>query len=98
MGSPEPAAEELLQSLGAEVSKRPTLEELTEIAAPMLPPGTRLSNLRIVPRYSVGHVYLAASSGMMWLVRPDGYIAWRCERADADRLALFIDRIVPSHA
>gem|GEM_PF-4698063 len=25
-------------------------------------------------------------------------IAWRCDRADADRPALFIDRIVPSRA
>ncbi len=34
-----------------------------------------------------------ARSGMAWLIRPDGHIAWRCERADSDRLALFFDRI-----
>jgi hypothetical protein len=37
----------------------------------------------------------AACSGTVWLVRPDGHIAWRFDRADVDRLALFIDRIVP---
>jgi 2-polyprenyl-6-methoxyphenol hydroxylase-like FAD-dependent oxidoreductase len=72
MGSPEPATEELLQGLGTELSKRPTLEELTGVAAPMLPPGTGLSHLRwssiysishrIVPRYSVGHVFLAGDA------------------------------------
>ncbi|MFY9988501.1 MAG: hypothetical protein WAM44_12840 [Chthoniobacterales bacterium] len=34
-----------------------------------------------------------ARSGMVWLIRPDGHIAWRCERVDPDRLALFFDRI-----
>jgi 2-polyprenyl-6-methoxyphenol hydroxylase-like FAD-dependent oxidoreductase len=33
-----------------------------------------------------------ARSGMVWLIRPDGHIAWRCDRADPDRLALFLDR------
>jgi 2-polyprenyl-6-methoxyphenol hydroxylase-like FAD-dependent oxidoreductase len=72
MGSPQPATEELLQGLGSEVSRRPALEELTAIAAPMLPPGTGLSHLRwssnysvshrIVPRYSVSHVFLAGDA------------------------------------
>jgi hypothetical protein len=33
-----------------------------------------------------------ARSGMVWLIRPDGHIAWRCDRADPDRLALFLER------
>ncbi len=40
----------------------------------------------------------AARSGMVWLVRPDGHIAWRCDRADAERLARFIDRIAASRS
>lgn len=33
-----------------------------------------------------------ACPGMVWLVRPDGHLAWRCHRADPERLALFLDR------
>jgi 2-polyprenyl-6-methoxyphenol hydroxylase-like FAD-dependent oxidoreductase len=33
-----------------------------------------------------------AGSGMVWLIRPDGHLAWRCHRADSERLALFLDR------
>jgi 2-polyprenyl-6-methoxyphenol hydroxylase-like FAD-dependent oxidoreductase len=40
---------------------------------------------------SFHQIYLARS-GMVWLIRPDGHIAWRCDRADPDRLALFLDR------
>jgi 2-polyprenyl-6-methoxyphenol hydroxylase-like FAD-dependent oxidoreductase len=50
----------------------PTLARLTEIATPMLPAGVRLSNLRwsscyrishrIVPRYSIGPVFLAGDA------------------------------------
>jgi 2-polyprenyl-6-methoxyphenol hydroxylase-like FAD-dependent oxidoreductase len=35
-----------------------------------------------------------ARSGMLWLIRPDGHIAWRCDRPDPDRLAHFLDRFV----
>jgi hypothetical protein len=38
----------------------------------------------------------AAAPGMVWLVRPDGHIAWRCDRADENRLTRFIDRIEAS--
>jgi hypothetical protein len=33
-----------------------------------------------------------ACPGMVWLVQPDGHLAWRCHRADPERLALFLDR------
>jgi 2-polyprenyl-6-methoxyphenol hydroxylase-like FAD-dependent oxidoreductase len=62
MGSPAPATEELLHGLGIESNKRPTLEELTEIAAPMLPPGTGLSNLRWSSIYSISHCYIRRSN------------------------------------
>jgi 2-polyprenyl-6-methoxyphenol hydroxylase-like FAD-dependent oxidoreductase len=35
-----------------------------------------------------------ARSGMVWLIRPDGHIAWRCDRPDPNRLAHFLDRFV----
>ena len=72
MGAPERRAKELLEDIGAETNTPPSLEELAAIAAPMLPPDTHLSNLRwssfyrishrIVPRYSVGNVFLAGDA------------------------------------
>jgi 2-polyprenyl-6-methoxyphenol hydroxylase-like FAD-dependent oxidoreductase len=35
-----------------------------------------------------------ACSGMVWLIRPDGHIAWRCDRPNSDRLAHFLERFV----
>ena len=40
---------------------------------------------------SFQQIYVARS-GMVWLIRPDGHIAWRCERADSARLTLFLNR------
>jgi 2-polyprenyl-6-methoxyphenol hydroxylase-like FAD-dependent oxidoreductase len=72
MGKPSPRGEELLEDIGAEANTPPSLEELASIAAPMLPPNTHLANLRwsyfyrishrIVPRYSVGNVFLAGDA------------------------------------
>lgn len=72
MGKPEPEAAEIREEVGAEAQTSPSLEELKAIAAPMLPPGTHLSNLkwssfyrishRIVPCYSVGNVFLAGDA------------------------------------
>jgi 2-polyprenyl-6-methoxyphenol hydroxylase-like FAD-dependent oxidoreductase len=63
---------ELVEDFGAEAITPPSLEELTAIAAPMLPPGTHLYNLqwssfyrishRIVPTYSLGKVLLAGDA------------------------------------
>ncbi|MFZ0505468.1 MAG: FAD-dependent monooxygenase [Chthoniobacterales bacterium] len=57
---------------GVEANQPPTLERLIEVAGPILLPGTRVSNLRwssvyrishrIVPRYSVGRVFLAGDA------------------------------------
>jgi 2-polyprenyl-6-methoxyphenol hydroxylase-like FAD-dependent oxidoreductase len=70
MGYPNPETEE--PDIGAEAKTPPTLKELAAIAEPMLPPGTHLSNLRwssfyrishrLVPRYSVGKVFLAGDA------------------------------------
>ena len=72
MGCPEPRTGELPEDVGTEAIAPPSLEELTAIAAPMLPPGTHLSNLRwssfyrishrIVPVYSLGKVFLAGDA------------------------------------
>jgi 2-polyprenyl-6-methoxyphenol hydroxylase-like FAD-dependent oxidoreductase len=34
-----------------------------------------------------------ARPGMVWLIRPDGHLAWRCDRPDPERLGRFLDRI-----
>lgn len=72
MGYPEPRAGELLDDVGTEAITPPSLQELTAIANPMLPPETHLSNLRwssfyrishrIVSTYSVGKVFLAGDA------------------------------------
>ncbi len=72
MARPEPGVAEIREEVGAESQTSPSLEELKAIAAPMLPPGTDLFNLRwssfyrishrIVPRYSVGNVFLAGDA------------------------------------
>jgi 2-polyprenyl-6-methoxyphenol hydroxylase-like FAD-dependent oxidoreductase len=72
MGYPEPRAGQPLEDVGTEAITPPSLEELTAIADPMLPPGVHLSNLRwssfyrishrIVPTYSAGKVFLAGDA------------------------------------
>jgi hypothetical protein len=34
-----------------------------------------------------------AQPGMVWLIRPDGHLAWRCDRADPERLGRFLDQM-----
>jgi len=68
---PETTGEGVVE-LGAEAQDAPTLERLAAVAAPMLPAGTRLSDLRwsstyrishrIVPRYAMGRVFLAGDA------------------------------------
>ena len=71
MGAPE-AMGNAHEGIGAEAGVQPTLEQLEEVTRPMLPAGVRLSHLRwssvyrishrIVPRYSVGRVFLAGDA------------------------------------
>lgn len=37
-----------------------------------------------------------ARPGMVWLIRPDGHLAWRCDRADPQRLGRFLERYAPA--
>ena len=63
---------ETQEGLGAESAAQPTLAQLAQAAAPMLPPGVQLSCLRwssayrishrIVPHYSAGRVFLAGDA------------------------------------
>jgi hypothetical protein len=34
-----------------------------------------------------------ARPGMVWLIRPDGHVGWRCDRPDPERLGRFLDLI-----
>jgi 2-polyprenyl-6-methoxyphenol hydroxylase-like FAD-dependent oxidoreductase len=70
-GAPE-AMSDIHEGLDPEAGVQPTLAQLVQVVTPMLPPGVQLSHLRwssvyrisyrIVPRYSVGRVFLAGNA------------------------------------
>jgi 2-polyprenyl-6-methoxyphenol hydroxylase-like FAD-dependent oxidoreductase len=70
-GAPE-AMSHIHEGLDPEAGVQPTLDQLVQVVTPMLPPGVHLSHLRwssvyrishrIVPRYSVGRVFLAGDA------------------------------------
>jgi 2-polyprenyl-6-methoxyphenol hydroxylase-like FAD-dependent oxidoreductase len=39
-----------------------------------------------------------ARSGMVWLVRPDGHIGWRCDQPSVEKLSNYLDRIAAAPA
>ena len=39
-----------------------------------------------------------ARGGMVWLVRPDGHIGWRCDRPDVGKLSNYLDRFLVAPA
>ena len=39
-----------------------------------------------------------ARGGMVWLVRPDGHIGWRCDRPSIGKLSNYLDRVLAAPA
>jgi hypothetical protein len=57
------------------------------------PPGLTWDGTTVLDSSGALHARYGAEHECLYLVRPDGYIAYRSQPADADRLAAYLDRL-----
>ena len=58
------------------------------------PPPPDLSGLALRDRAGTLHNRYGAQSPCLYLIRPDKYIAYRCQPVDFDRLLAYLDRVL----